>query len=242
MQSDLLLSDEQRGAKRERLQAGRFQEWADQFHRSLAERSFEQADQCLARLDAELPGDPRTDALRDELADARTDARADDLRQSREHVEGLMAVGRFDEAVRSAESAAGRHPDSDEAAELLARSRREAEAFNTERVRRLYDEVRRHAEARRWSDALAAARQLIDRHGQTGEAQLVSANLPTLEGNARLEEVRQLRDRIRDLLQRKRYRDALDLAREVIQRYPETAAAMELREQMGRLRELAMEG
>ena len=63
--------------------------------------------------------------------------------------------------------------------------------------------------------------------------------LSTIQDNARLEEVRELRDQIRDLIERRRYADAIEYAQDLIQRFPDTKAAEELGRQMARLRELA---
>jgi hypothetical protein len=63
--------------------------------------------------------------------------------------------------------------------------------------------------------------------------------MPTLVDNARLQEVRQLRDRFLEMIERRQYAEAVDLARHVVEHYPETAAAEELRDKMPRLEKLA---
>jgi len=103
----------------------------------------------------------------------------------------------------------------------------------------LYREVQRHAEARRWREALEAAHRFIDAFPQSVDADAVRAMLPTIEGNARIEEVRAIRDRIRDLIERRRYAEAVEVAEDVIARFPETRAAEELCRQLDRLRELS---
>ncbi|KKK89020.1 hypothetical protein LCGC14_2737320, partial [marine sediment metagenome] len=64
------------------------------------------------------------------------------------------------------------------------------------------------------------------------EATHLSAQMQTLRDNARIEEVRELRDQIRDMLERRRYAEAVKVAEEVMDRYPETQAAAELRGQI----------
>lgn len=71
------------------------------------------------------------------------------------------------------------------------------------------------------------------------EAESVKAMLPTLEENSRIVEVRQLGDRFGDMIRRKRYVQAVTLAREIVERFPGTKAAADLKHQMPRLEELA---
>ena len=63
--------------------------------------------------------------------------------------------------------------------------------------------------------------------------------LPTIQDNARIEEVREIRDQIRDLINRRRYGEAVEAAEAVVRRFPDTRAAIELGRQLNRLRELA---
>ena len=90
--------------------------------------------------------------------------------------------------------------------------------------------------------ALAAAGELLEAYPDSPEAAEVRSTLRTLTDNARIEEVRELRDEIRDLLSRRRYAEALACARDLVRRFPTTAAAEELRSQMARLEELARSG
>ena len=66
--------------------------------------------------------------------------------------------------------------------------------------------------------------------------------METLKDNARIEEVRQLRDQIRDLIGRRRFAEAVRVSEELIRRFPDTQAANELRSQIDRLRARAAEG
>jgi len=88
---------------------------------------------------------------------------------------------------------------------------------------------------------LEAARRLVQEHAESPEAEEVSVTLPTLEANARIAEARLLRDDIRSLLERRRYGEALLAAERILQEFPETQAASELRVQIERLRDLARE-
>ena len=86
------------------------------------------------------------------------------------------------------------------------------------------------------------AEQLVEIFPDSPEGRQVAQKMPTLRDNAHLQEARELRDRITRLLSERQFGSALELARQVMERFPETAAAEELRQQMARLEELAKEG
>ena len=118
---------------------------------------------------------------------------------------------------------------------------RESTAFHRDQRQRLYGEVQRNADARRWGQALDAATQLVETHPGSGEADSAGAMLTTLKDNARIEEVRGLRDHIRDMIKRRRYAEAVEVARDVMQRFPDSQAAVDLIDQIGLLEKLAAE-
>ena len=155
------------------------------------------------------------------------------------HVEELMSLGMFDDAAKMADRLALRYPRDPTAQELLARVRREADAFGRQQQQRLFDEIDKACVARQWRTALTAARKLTAQFPDSSQAQDVAERMATLTQNARIEEVRQLRDNIRDLIERRRYGEAVAVAEDVLARFADTQAAAELRDQMRRLRELA---
>ena len=186
--------------------------------------------------------DPRCAQLRNRLSAARASVEDGEVRRQRRRVEELMAVAAFDRAEAIAEQLAARHPNSPEAAGLQALVRREAVAFREERRARLFGEIQRFVESRRWRRALDAARRLLEDHRDCSEGRDVLGMMPTLEENAKIEEVRELRDRIRDLVRRRRFAEAADIARDLIRRFPDTQAAIQLRQQLPRLEQRAASG
>lgn len=122
---------------------------------------------------------------------------------------------------------------------LLARVQRDSADYQAEQRRRLFAVIQEHAQMRQWKQALAGAHKLLETYGDSEEAQTVRSMLPTLVDNARIQEVRELRDRIVNLVEQHHYAQAVPLIRQVVENYPETAAATELRSQLPRLMELA---
>ena len=239
LNENLLLSPEQRQAKSRQRRQRLAGELAEAVEGAIEAERFDEADQRLQEFLDQAPDDPACQALQARLIEARDAARARDIETTTRRAVDLMAVSSFEQAEQAARELLDRYPDEPHLAELIDRVRREGTMFHGERRDRLYREVQRHAEARRWREALDAAHRLVDAFPQSVDADAVRAMLPTIEGNARIEEVRAIRDRIRDLIERRRYAEAVEVAEDVIARFPETRAAEELCRQLDRLRELS---
>jgi len=168
-------------------------------------------------------------------------ARHTSVARARRQAEDLMAVANFGDAEAVARDLVESYPADEDARRLLEHVHREGRAFAMEQRRRLYDEVDRMAGSHRWRAAASAARRLLEDYPNSQEADLVAEKMSTLEENARMEEARELRDRIRDMLQRRRYAEAVTLAEDVLVRFSDTRMAAELRGQMDRLRQRAAE-
>ncbi len=238
----ILLSPEQREIERRRRQRGEANEIASGVESDLDAEDFERANDGLGLLRKVYPGHPRCDELQARLDKVRAAALARQLEEKKKLVADLMAVAEFTRAKEVARELLREQPASVEAIALLDRVKREADTFFQEQRRRMYGQIEQHVEARKWPEAVASARRFLDAFPETREAQLVCAQMPTLEENARIAEVRTLRDEIRSLLERHRYSEAMELAGDVVERFPGTAAAEELRKQMPRLEKLAGDG
>jgi len=236
-----LLSDAQRQLKRQYLTERQAETLVRQVDRAAAAGDLREADRRFDALVRLAPDWPERQALRERIDQARAEAEALDVKRAGEQAEAFMAAGDFAQAEAVAGQLLARHPAAAAAVALLARVRREAETFTNEQRLAMFKAVEKHAGSRQWRAARAAADELVAAHPDSAEADAVRARMPTLTDNARIEEVRELRDRIRDLIERRRYGEALRLARDVVARFPATAAATELAEQMTRLESLAAE-
>lgn len=185
---------------------------------------------------------PRYKALHEELAQRAALVQDEDVQRESRRIRELMAIAAFGRAEAAAADLVTLHPDSTEAKSLLETVQREATAFRNERRTRLFGEIQRYAESRQWRRAIDAAQRLVSGHPDCPEAVDVRAMMPTLEENARIEQVREMRDQIQDLVRRRRFVEAASVAQEVIERFPQTQAARQLRDQLGRLREKAAAG
>lgn len=242
LNTNMLLSPEQREAKRFRKQSQRAEQLARQVRQGIRAGEFDQAEEMLERLLQEIPDDPHLDELRDRIEEGRREESRRLVQQEVRRTADLMAVARFDEAIDVAREVEDKHGQQPEAQGLLQRVMQEAQTYELQQRRRLYTQINEQAEAREWKLALETAHRLLEKFPDSEQAGRVRNLMPTLVDNARIEEVRGLRDRILDLMERRRYAEAAQLAHHVIENYPETAAAEELRPKLQRLRQLAAAG
>ncbi len=239
LNANLMLSDAQRRKKAQDLTERRASQLKEQFEEAISTGDFTKAEDILDGLTGVEPDSPDIQALRERIEQTRAESEVRNAAEAARQVENLMAASDFAGARTVAENFLTAHPDSTQASDMLSRITREAEAFATEQREQMYRQIEKAAASRRWHSALEAAKKLLDAWPDSTEAGAVRVQLSTITDNARIEEVRILRDQIRDLITRRRFGEAVDVARDVIQRYPETAAATELREQMSRLEERA---
>jgi hypothetical protein len=235
----LLLSEDERKAKRETRRSRLAEALTAEAEQAIEAHDFQRAERAADRLRDEAADGDRSDRLTRRIADARAAVQAEDIAAQARRIEELMSVASFSQAEEIARQLAARYTDSPDARALLDRVLREADAFIAEQRKRLFQEVQQSASARQWRAAFASARRLLAEHPKSLEADKIALTMPTIQENARIEEARQLRDDIRDLIQRRRYHEALGIAQDILARFPDTQAAAELRPQLDRLEQLA---
>ncbi|MCP4375736.1 MAG: hypothetical protein GY794_06120 [bacterium] len=147
----------------------------------------------------------------------------------RQRIESLMSVAQFSNAEKLARDLLQTLPNSSEAQALVETVQRESSAFCSEQQSRLFSEFQRYSEARQWIKALDIGEQLIEKYPSSTEAQTLTESMNTVRKNAHFEEARELRDRIRDLIKRKRYPEAVEIAEDLMQRFPNTQVANQLK-------------
>jgi len=242
LNANMLMTDEQLRVKRAHRQRQIADRLVESIRMAIEDGRFPTAEQLLEQLIAQVPDDPRYAEQTDRLAQARAEAEAADISRATDEAEDMMAVGRFQQAEQVAQALLAKHPSAAGAVALLDHVRRQRRTMETEQKQELYREVEKQAEARQWRKAVEAAERLIRLYPKSAEADLLAAQMATLTDNARIEQARELRDQVRDLLARKRYAEALEAARELVEKFPETQGAIDLRDQIPRLEELAAKG
>jgi tetratricopeptide (TPR) repeat protein len=232
--ANLLLTDQQLEIKRRQSQMREATTLAHKVLEALEADRLDEARQALTQLTDSVPDFPDVKDLQQRLEQRRQALEDRQVQELSLRTRDLMAAGEFDQALATARLLAEQYPSS-EGASLAEQVRREKATFEIERRRILYTQITRYAELRQWRSALATARQFLEAHPNCTEADLIRAQMPTLTDNAQIEEVRHLRDEFRDMISRQRFMEAFEIARDLVSRFPNTAAAEELRGQMDRL-------
>ena len=213
--------------------------FAERADRAVLAGDFRRAEDWIDELAQARPDDPRIVELRSRMQRAQAGAVAMEFTKQKKYVEDMLAVAEYDRAEAAVDSMVERLGLTEEIQAFAALVKGEAAAFREEQRRRMLAEVRQYAEGRQWRKALDAARELSAEHPQSHQAEEVRGMLLLLEENARIEEVRQLRDRIADLIERKRFAEAVEVAEDVIHRFPDTQAAGQLAREIDKLRKRA---
>ncbi len=239
MNENIMLTEQQRRAKQLRREACLAEMLSEEISQAISAQQFDEAIEILARLTEVLGDDPRVQELDQQISRAREMKLQAVMQDQSQRASDLMALAKFDEALGLARELQQQFPQADEADSLLERVQREAQTFEAEQCSRLFEEINSAGEARQWKASLAAAHRLLENHKDSQEAKKVRTMLPTLVDNARIEEVRELRDRILNMIERRRYSEAIELADHVVENFPETTAAAELRDQLPKLRQRA---
>ncbi|QDV89551.1 hypothetical protein RAS2_06210 [Phycisphaerae bacterium RAS2] len=234
-----LLSDDQRREKKSRYDEEQWRQGREMMQSALAAHDFSAARRVAEDLARRFSNRAEATALPAEVETAREQFESSDVVTATKQVNDLINISAWQRARDVAQQLQQRHPDSNEARQLLLRIEREHNLAQGEQQRRMAAEVQRYVSRRRWEEALAAAKTFIERFPQSADAEALRLQLPTLEANAEIEVRQQLEAKIMDLARHGRYIQAADLARQVIAQFPGSPQAEALRSQLARLEDLA---
>ncbi|MCA9256641.1 MAG: tetratricopeptide repeat protein [Phycisphaerales bacterium] len=234
-----LLTNEQRSEKRRRVAEEEFENATGRIRERTAQGEFATARELAEQIARKYPEDDRARSLVSQVELAREEHESEDVASCKQQISDLISISAWGRAREMAEQLRQRHPDSADARQLLLKIEKEHRQFQDEQRRRMYAEVQRFVTRRRWEEALAAAMTFQQRFPNCEEADALQMQLPTLEMNAEIEVRQRLEGQIMEYARQGRYIEAVDLAKKVIRDFPQSPQAQVLREQLGRLEELA---
>lgn len=214
------------------------QEALGQFAKLVQDQQWGQADQLLQRLEAQFANDPAVARSRQELEAARGAVEAEAFTQTRQRVESLMTGSSWDQALIVAQRFADDFPRHADGQQLLSRVIRERDLFRESAVGRLNHEIRAEIDNRNWRQALSLARSLIEMYPDHPRTHLIRQQLKTIEDNAEIEERQEQEVRIQELVRARRFQEAIDLAEQLIDRYPNSPQAESLEKLLPQMRDM----
>ena len=235
-----LMSDTQR---QERLVDSRHQrrnQLAADAQRLLDQKDWLAAENATLLLENEFPDHADLPKLKARLASGKQDAEQSAIGSLRERVEDLMAVWAWDQAYAETARFVEKFPEHAEGRELLQRVMTERENYIESTANRLYEEIRTDVDRRYYRRAMANAVKLLECAPGHRKSVAIRAQLKTIRENAEIEERQEQERRIQDLIRNKQFFDAIDLAEDLLQRFPNSPQAETLQKLLPKMRELAI--
>lgn len=214
------------------------QEALGQVAKLIQDQQWGQAHQLLQRMEAQFINDAEVAQARQQLDSARGAVEAEVFGQTRQRVESLMTGSSWDQALIVSQRFADDFPTHAGGQELLHRVVKERDLFRESAVGRLNHEIRVEIDNRNWRQALSLARNLIEMYPDHPRTHLIRQQLKTIEDNAEIEERQEQEVRIQELLRARRFQEAIDLAEELIDRYPNSPQAESLEKLLPQMRDM----
>jgi hypothetical protein len=239
IRDSMLLTPKQRREEWARLIEAEASEARAQVRSLITKGDFAQAGEMAQSLLRKYPKEAWPDELVVDVDRAREQHESEDVSSFTRQVEDLISISAWERARQLVQQLIDRHPDAAEARQLLLRVEKQHRAFQIEQMRRMNAEIQRYASQRKWEEALAAARTFLVRFPHSEDAETLKMQIPTLEANTQIEVRQRLEAEIMQCARQGRYIEAAQLARKIVENYPESPQAQVLRSQLPRLEELA---
>jgi len=153
-----------------------------------------------------------------------------------EQVERYMGLGLWERARETAQALADQYPEHPDAARLPETVRLEQGASRRQEQQRLYREIEHLVARKHWREALRAAETLLRNHADSPEAKALGDQIDELRRNAAISERREWEERITGHIQTGRHRQAYDLAVELMEKYPDSPQAEQIRKNLDQLK------
>jgi tetratricopeptide (TPR) repeat protein len=237
----VLLDEGERRQRRMAMLSARADALASEANGAIVGRHWGRAHQLLGALASVKNDDPRLSHLNKRLADARRASEDHALARLRATVEDQMALGQWDEAFATSSKFAADFPDNAEGQGLLQRVTRERDIYIETTSGNLYDEIKQDIDRRNWRRALTGAQRLLERFPDHRRSEKIRGQLRTIQDNAEIEQRQEQEARIGELIRGKRLHEAIEMAEDLVQIFPDSPQAERLREMLPKLRDRAIQ-
>jgi outer membrane protein assembly factor BamD (BamD/ComL family) len=232
-----MLDETQRQTRRKQTMLRRKNSRLEEVASLIQQGSWAQADALLHLLESLHPGDADVLAHRNQMDDARILHQANEWDQLTQQVNDQLALSQYSEAIDGASQFLERYPTHSEAQQLLQRIRQEQRIYIENLSGRLYEEIKSAVENRQWRTALDGIQQFLERYPDNVRADKIRKQIRVIQKNAEIEERHEQEDRIKDLINEKRFTEAADLSEDLLSRFPDSPQAAYLSDLLPKLRE-----
>lgn len=235
-----LMDPSQRTAYRNDLAQRRRQLLLDQLQAAMKTAQLDRAQDLMAMLQAQYAGDAEVESASASLRDTLAESQSMHFQAVSDQAEDFMSMGQFDQAAAVVQRHIDQHPSHAAGLALMERVRQEQSQHDDQVVDRLFLEVRHHTERRHWRKAVDSAQKLVDQFPDHRRTAKIREQLRVLKDNAQIEERKEIETRIQSLIHAQRYQEAIDLADQVIARFPGSPQAQSLITLLPKLRQTAI--
>ncbi|MFO8014730.1 MAG: hypothetical protein R6X20_15660 [Phycisphaerae bacterium] len=231
-----LLDEEDKAAKRQLARKHRQQALRREIEAFIRAGKHREAHQRLEEFRLRYADSDEVRQMEQQLSEALRSHEQNEIANVTEQVERYMGLGLWERAMETALALAEQFPENPDAARLPETVRMEQGANRRQDQQRLYREIEHLVGRRRWREAHRAAQALIENHPDSPEAKAIADQVEELRRNAAIAERREWEQRITDHIQTGRHREAYDLAVELMEKYPDSPQAEEIRKNLDQLK------
>jgi tetratricopeptide (TPR) repeat protein len=236
------LPDDQRVGRRGEQRRAEFERLRVTIKHVVARRRFDALEPLLAEIDRNFAGEHDAEDVKLGAWAARDAALADTLAELREAVRPHIAAADFAAARAAVDAALAWFPAQTEILAVRHQVDHAHAAWTDQTTASLQFNVKAAAEARQWGAALQAAEDLIAQFPNHARAAKLATELPTLRQNAEIERRQRLEQQLHALVRAGRFAEALSLAQEIIDAYPQSLQAAACRALLPRLEAMTVTG
>lgn len=201
----------------------------------LMEHNWVEARQRVMNARSRFPGRSEWDALDRQIEKERAQLESRDIESAERQAQELMTLGAWDRVADVLAELQRRHPDSPRAQALVQRVREARDRVESEQRQRQMAAVQELVKNREWVKAYETANAMIRNYPKSQEAQALRMDLPLLRGNAEIATRKQFETHYAELIRQHRYHEALQMARELVEKYPGSPQAEALKPQIQKL-------
>jgi outer membrane protein assembly factor BamD (BamD/ComL family) len=230
-----LLGDTERAARAQAESTALARQLEHEVPELLQAHNWKEAQIRVQRARARFPAVSAWDALAAQVEQARAKFEAHDIQGAEREINDLVALNAWDRAAGIVRDLKRRHPDSQRVKQLAERVQGELNKAAAAERGKLMAQAQEATNDRQWAEALRLVEKLLEKFPNSVEAHDLRLQLPTLRTNVEIQQRQQMEAEIRDLIKQGRFAPALQLARELISRYPDSPQAEVLREQLPKL-------
>ena len=231
-----LLDDADKGAKRQLAKKQRQRALRREIEALIVAAKYREAHERLDEFRVRYAATDEVTDMEAQLSEALRQHEHSEIAHITEQVERYMGLGLWERAMEMAQALAEQFPENPDAARLPETVRLEQSANRRQEQQRQYREIEHLVARKHWRQAQRVAETLIENHPDSPEANALREQLDELRRNAAILERREWESRIAEHIQTGRHREAYDLAMELVEKYPDSPQAAEIRKNLHQLK------